>query len=99
MHEALQEILAGVAEIEAADAARRDAFEQAVGMYINDVVDPEVGVFVWQGRIAEIQIADKFCKRERGDVEATLNAVIINAFEAWHSDYMRRLGASGALSA
>ncbi|RAV04359.1 hypothetical protein DQP56_00645 [Mycolicibacter senuensis] len=95
MHQTLQEVLAGVDEIEAADAARRNAFDQAVGMYIDDVVTPEVGVSVWRGRVLEIQIADAFCQRDVVEMRNVLNGVIINAFAAWHSHYLELLEANG----
>ncbi|GAB4976284.1 MULTISPECIES: hypothetical protein [Mycobacterium] len=93
VHPTLQEVLAGIEDIEAVADQRRRALDQAVGMYLNDVVAPEVGVLVWRGKVAEIQIVDRFCKRDTADIEAILNAVIINAFEAWLSDYQRLLGA------
>lgn len=91
MHQTLQEVLAGIDDIVAAVDQRRAAFNQAVGMYLNDVVEPEVGVLVWRGKVAEIQIADRFCKRDTTDIEAVLNGVIINAYQAWLSHYQRLL--------
>ncbi|MEB3022929.1 MULTISPECIES: hypothetical protein [Mycolicibacter] len=95
MHETLQEVMAAVDDIEAAGEARRNAFDQAVGMYIDDPVTPSVGVSVWHGRVMEIQIVDEFCRRDVNEVVRIINGVIINAYAAWHTHYLQLLGENG----
>ncbi|MUL61013.1 hypothetical protein B5P44_00235 [Mycobacterium sp. CBMA 213] len=99
MHHNLLEILASVDEIEAVDAMRREAFDMAVGVFTNDAVDAEVGVLVWRGKVAQIQIADRFCQRDLATVDAMLNVAIIQAYEAWYRDYLTHLNRNGTADA
>ncbi|WP_100514026.1 hypothetical protein [Mycobacteroides abscessus] len=97
MHPALEEILAGVEEIEAAAEAgtrRARAFRFAKGFYFNEREDPAVTALVIQGKLAQLTIHDAVCKWPLEDAVATINAVVINAFLEWRQDFDIRAGVS-----
>lgn len=89
---AFEEILAGVDQIEAADARKRAAYEDAVGVYLDDPVEPSVGALVSRGKLADLKITDAVCELPPDIAAKLINAVLINAFNAWHTDFVRKLG-------
>jgi anti-sigma factor RsiW len=99
MYQELDEIRTCIAELDVLDAQRTAAYDEAVGVYLNDPVAPTVMALVWRGRLADLKIADAICQLAPAAAAAVINGVIINAFNAWHNDYLRRLApASGQMT-
>ncbi|MDD4866495.1 MAG: hypothetical protein PHQ28_05025 [Mycobacterium sp.] len=91
MFEELDAIRASIADLEALDARQDEALDLALGIYANDPVAPTVMALVWRGRLAELKIADPVCQLPPKTAADLINAVVINAFNEWHTDYTRRL--------
>ncbi|AGB27163.1 hypothetical protein Mycsm_07066 (plasmid) [Mycobacterium sp. JS623] len=90
MYPELEDIRASIAALEAVDAQQDSAFSEAVGIYSDDPVSPSVMALVWRGRLADLKIADEVCQLPPPTAAQLINAVLINAFNAWHMDYTRR---------
>ena len=96
MYQELEDIRASIAALEAVDAQQDAAFAEAVGIYSDDPVAPTVMALVWRGRLADLKIADEVCQLPPPTAAQLINAVLINAFNAWHMDYTRRALPSNA---
>lgn len=90
MYQELEDIRASIAALDSLDAQQNAAFDEAVGIYANDPVSPTVMALVWRGRLADLKIADEVCQLAPTTAAQLINAVLINAFNAWHMDYTRR---------
>lgn len=72
--------------------ARHDgAFRAAQGVYADDPVTPSVMALVWKGKLGDLQIADTVCELPPASAARVINAVVINAFNAWQLDMSRLL--------
>ena len=58
-------------------AGRRD---RAVGFWVDDPKHPGVSAFVNQGKLASLTIPQSYMGLRREELEAVVNAVIVNAF-------------------
>lgn len=91
MYPELAPIHAALDELDAIDAHKQAAFDEATGIYMDDPVEPAVGFLVWRGKVADVFIADPVAKMDRGDASRLINGVAIKAYQAWHADYISKL--------
>lgn len=83
-------------QMESIDARRRFAFENARGVFSDDAATPSIMFMAWKGKICGIKIADPVCKLPKEEITDMLNGVMINACEAWLTDYQKLCAGTGA---
>ncbi len=88
------QIRASLQALDDVEAALEGAYSHAQGVYADDAVRPTVMALVWQGKVGDLQIADSVCALPPTAATALINAVVINAFNAWHLDLTNLLGAA-----
>ncbi len=69
-----------------------EAFRLAQGVYADNPVTPSVMAMVWKGKVGDLQIADGVCDLPLDTATRLINAVVINAFNAWHLDLNQLIG-------
>jgi len=88
------QIRASLQSLDDVQARHAAAFNAAQGVYADDPVSPSVMALVWQGKLADLQIADPVCALPPRVAADLINAVVINAFNAWQSDMNQLMQAS-----
>ncbi|MBU8841100.1 MULTISPECIES: hypothetical protein [Mycobacteriaceae] len=85
------QIRASLQALDDVQARHNDVFHAAQGVYADDPVSPGVMALVWQGKLGDLQIADAVCELPPASAARVINAVVINAFNAWQLDMTRLL--------
>lgn len=85
------QITASLQALDDVQARHDDVFRAAQGVYADDPVSPSVMALVWQGKVGDLQIADAVCDLPPASAARAINAVVINAFNAWQLDMARLL--------
>lgn len=86
----LDELLSSIAAIEGLEARKQEAFDDAVGTFVDEPMSPTVVAMVWRGKLAHLEVADGVCKLPADEATQIINRVMINAFAAWRDDYLQR---------
>lgn len=90
MHQELDTLLESLASLERVVERNSEAFEYAVGTYIDDPVQPSIVAMVWQGKLAGLDILDPVCQLPPAEAGQRIAGVILNAYAAWWEDYNNR---------